>query len=228
LLADAARKIGAVHILTAHTRDDQAETLMMRLARGSGLAGLAAMARHAPRGEIAVGRPLLDLPKSRLIATLQKAKIGYADDPTNRDPAFTRARFRQLMPLFAREGIDARNLARLAQRLSRANAALDAIVGVMQHSIGRVRGHRTIEIDARAFASLPDEIALRLLGRAVAAVGSEGPAELAKLEALLTRLRTVPSATVPLGLKQTLAGAVIALGPGLIVVECAPHRRHSR
>jgi tRNA(Ile)-lysidine synthase len=252
LLAGAARKIGAAHILTAHTRDDQAETLMMRLARGSGVTGLAAMARHAPlgamarhaplaamarhaplaamprrapRGAIAIGRPLLDVPKARLIATLQKAKVNYADDPTNRDPAFTRARFRQLMPLLAREGIDARNLARLAQRLGRANRALEAVVSVMEQSIGRVSANSGIEIDARAFATLPDEIALRLLGRAIAAAGSEGPAELAKLESLLAGLRTASAARAGPRLKQTLAGAVIALGPDLIVVERAPPRR---
>jgi tRNA(Ile)-lysidine synthase len=225
LLAGAARKAGAAHILTAHTRDDQAETLMMRLARGSGVTGLAAMARHTPRGEVTIGRPLLDVPKSRLIATLQKANVTYADDPTNRDLAFTRPRFRQLMPLMAREGIDARNLARLAQRLARANAALDAVVGVMEHTIGRVSETRAIEIDARAFATLPDEIALRLLGRAVAAVGTEGPAELAKLETLFASLRVASAAKAGQRVKQTLAGAAVALGSDLIVVERAPPRR---
>jgi tRNA(Ile)-lysidine synthase len=224
LLADAARRAGAAHILTAHTRDDQAETLMMRLARGSGVAGLAAMARHVPRGDVTIGRPLLDVPKSRLVATLQRAKVAYADDPTNRDLTFTRPRFRQLMPLMAQEGIDARNLARLAQRLARANAALDAVVGIMERSIGRVSESRAIEIDARAFATLPDEIALRLLGRAIAAAG-DGPAELAKLETLLASLRAVSAAKASRRLKQTLAGAVVALGTGLIVVERAPPRR---
>ena len=227
LLADAARKIGAAHVLTAHTRDDQAETLMMRLARGSGLSGLAAMAREttreAPRGAVTIVRPLLDVPKARLIATLRKAKIDYADDPTNRDPAFTRTRFRELMPQLMREGIDSRNLARLAQRLARANAALESVVSVMERSIGRVSDDGVIEIDARAFATLPDEIALRLLGRAVAAVGYEGSAELAKLEALLAGLRAAADSRERM--TQTLAGAMIALRPDLIVVNRAPPRR---
>jgi tRNA(Ile)-lysidine synthase len=226
LLADAARKIGAAHILTAHTRDDQAETLMMRLARGSGLSGLAAMAREAPRGAVTIVRPLLDVPKTRLIATLRKANIDYADDPTNRDPSFTRTRFRELMPQLMREGIDSRNLARLAQRLARANAALESIVSVMEHSIGRVSDDGLIEIDAPAFATLPDEIALRLLGRAVAAVGYEGSAELAKLEALLAGLRAAAERRERM--TQTLAGAMIALRPDLIVVDRAPPRRESR
>ena len=222
LLADAAKKIGAAHIFTAHTRDDQAETVMMRLARGSGLSGLAAMAREAPRGAVTVVRPLLDVPKARLLATLRKAGIGYADDPTNRDPAFTRARFRELMPRLIAEGIDSRNLSRLAQRLARANAALESVVSVMEHSIGRTSPAGLIEIDARAFATLPDEIALRLLGRAVTAAGRDGSAELAKLEVLLATLRTAAERRARM--KQTLAGAVIALKPDLIVVDRAPPR----
>ncbi|MCC8943398.1 tRNA lysidine(34) synthetase TilS, partial [Bradyrhizobium sp. Arg68] len=92
LLTQAARKHGATHILTAHTRDDQAETLLMRMLRGSGIAGLAAMARETERDGVRLARPLLDVSKAQLVATLQRARIGFADDPTNRDPAFTRPR----------------------------------------------------------------------------------------------------------------------------------------
>src|SRR5450432_768261 len=115
LLAQAAKANGATHILTAHTRDDQAETLLMRMLRGSGIAGLAAMARQSEREGVWLARPLLDVPKSQLVATLNKAKIAFADDPTNRDTTFTRPRLRALLPLLAAEGGDARNLARLAR-----------------------------------------------------------------------------------------------------------------
>src|SRR4051794_37501016 len=104
LLAKAARAAGATHVLTAHTQDDQAETLLMRMARGSGIAGLAAMARQSRRDGVVLARPLLNVPKTRLRATLQKARIDYADDPTNRDPNFTRPRLRALMPALAAEG----------------------------------------------------------------------------------------------------------------------------
>src|SRR5437667_4878622 len=109
LLAKAARASGATHIVTAHTRDDQAETLLMRLLRGSGITGLAAMARESERDGILLARPLLEVSKARLVATLAKAGIGFADDPTNRDPAFTRPRLRALMPALAQEGGDPRN-----------------------------------------------------------------------------------------------------------------------
>src|SRR6476660_7203720 len=127
LLARAARASGATHILTAHTRDDQAETLLMRMLRGSGIAGLAAMARETERDGVWLARPLLDIPKSRLVATLGKAKIAFADDPTNSDTSFTRPRLRALMPALVEEGGDSRNLARLATRLARANAAIEVL-----------------------------------------------------------------------------------------------------
>src|SRR3989475_9806863 len=101
LLMKAAQASGATHIFTAHTRDDQAETLLMRMLRGSGIAGLAAMARESERDGLWLARPLLDVPKSRLIATLGKAGINFADDPTNRDTAFTRPRLRALLPTLA-------------------------------------------------------------------------------------------------------------------------------
>ena len=128
LLAQAARASGATHILTAHTRDDQAETLLMRLLRGSGIAGLAAMARQSERDGVLLARPFLHVSKSQLIATLKKAKLGFADDPTNRDPSFTRPRLRTLMPVLAAEGGDTRNLARLASRLARVNQAVEVLV----------------------------------------------------------------------------------------------------
>src|ERR1700710_2886371 len=85
LLAKAARAAGATHVLTAHTRDDQAETLLMRMSRGRRIAGLAGMARQSQRDGVVLARPLLQIPKARLVATLKKAKVGFADDPTNRD-----------------------------------------------------------------------------------------------------------------------------------------------
>src|SRR6478672_4635511 len=225
LLGQAARASGATHILTAHTRDDQAETLLMRMLRGSGIAGLAAMARQSERDGVWLARPLLDVPKSQLIATLNKAKIAFADDPTNRDTNFTRPRLRALMPVLAEEGGDARNLARLAGRLARANAALEVLVdGAERYLALRDRNDASrFGFDASAFAGLAEEIRLRLLIRAIDRVGHEGPAELGKAEALLTALdRAVLQGE---GLKQTLAGAVISLIGGRIHVEPAPPRR---
>jgi len=253
LLAQAARASGATHILTAHTRDDQAETLLMRLLRGSGIGGLAAMARVSERDGVLLARPFLHVSKSQLVATLKKAKIGFADDPTNRDTSFTRPRLREIMPVLAAEGGDARNLARLASRLARANQAVEILVdgaerylalrdreapraGFDANAFASAFDASTFDastfdastFDAKAFAAMPEEIRLRLLKRAIDRFGHEGPAELGKVEALLAAL---DQAGAKKGkerrprLKQTLAGALVSLTDGRIRVEPAPPRR---
>jgi tRNA(Ile)-lysidine synthase len=231
LLAKAARATGATHVLTAHTRDDQAETLLMRMARGSGIAGLAAMARQSQRDGVMLVRPLLHIPKARLLATLKKAKIGFADDPTNRDANFTRPRLRAIMPQLAAEGFDARNLTRLASRLARANAALELLVDGAERYLAlgeRDLGH----LNAKAFAALSEEIRVRLLLRRIDRVGHEGPVELGKVEALLAALDRAGAAAGPakgrIRLKQTLAGALITLTADHLRIEPAPRRRRAR
>jgi tRNA(Ile)-lysidine synthase len=226
LLAQAAMASGATHILTAHTRDDQAETLLMRMLRGSGIAGLAAMARQSERDGLWLARPLLDVPKSQLVATLKKAKIGFADDPTNRDTSYTRPRLRALMPALAEEGGDARNLARLASRLARANAALEVLADGAERYLALRDLHDATRFgfDAAAFSALAEEIRLRLLMRVIDRVGHEGPAELGKVETLLAALdRAILEGKGRL--KQTLAGAAITLAGDRIHVAPAPPRR---
>lgn len=229
LLAQAARKHGATHILTAHTRDDQAETLLMRMLRGSGVAGLSAMARETERGGVMLTRPLLDISKAQLIATLKKARISFADDPTNRDPSFTRPRLRALMPLLAEEGGDARNLARLAARIARANAALEVLVdGAERYLALKSEDNLDAGFDAALFAVMPDEIRLRLLKRAIDRTGHEGPAELGKVETLLAAVDEAVNQALghrESKLKQTLAGAVISVASGRIRIGPAPPRR---
>jgi tRNA(Ile)-lysidine synthase len=254
LLAQVARASGATHIFTAHTRDDQAETLLMRLLRGSGIAGLAAMAPVTEREGVLLARPFLHVSKAQLIATLKKAKLGFADDPTNRDPSFTRPRLRALMPALAAEGGDTRNLARLASRLARANAAVEVMVDGAERYLAlrdgealppgldtkafnaktfnakafKAKAFIAKAFDANAFADIPEEIRLRLLLRAIDQFGHEGPAELGKVEALLAVLdRTVAEnrAGQRTRLKQTLAGALVSLNDGRIYIGPAPPRR---
>ncbi len=255
LLAEAARKAKATHVLTAHTLDDQAETVMIRMMRGSGIAGLKAMQRISvmpgrhevanpdsiitdgrygfrarghkatPRNDgVILVRPLLDIPKARLVATLEAEQIPFADDPTNRDAAFTRARLRGLMPRLANEGLDARRLSLLARRLKRADAAIEAAVEEAMAEL-TVSFRSGFSLGAERYFQLPAEIGLRLLGRAINAVGNEGPVELGKLEALKTALDSAQN--VGRGWRRTLAGAVVTLAKGQITVERAPPRRNT-
>ena len=222
LLAKEAQRCGAAHVLTAHTRDDQAETVLFRLARGSGLAGLGAMARMTPLGETWLLRPLLDLSKARLMATLDARKIAFADDPSNADVKYTRVRWRKLMPNLALEGLHAQRLATLAARMRRANAAIDTLVDAVAHRVTVVAPGRSLALDAGLFAEVPEEVGLRLMGRAVAAVGHEGSVELGKLEALVSALGEAVSANVRF--RRTLAGAMITFARDKITIERSPAR----
>lgn len=259
LLAGAARRAGAEHIVTAHTLDDQAETVLIRLARGSGITGLAGMRRvsvipgqarsawtrnpatspedasgfrargprAAPRNDnLVLIRPFLDIPKARLIATLRALGIEFANDPTNRDPRFTRARLRGVMPALAGEGLDARRLSVLARRLRRADAAIEAVVDrAMIEFMSCQDDQNAIAIDAARMHGLPAEIALRVVGRAVTQIGNEGPVELAKLEALMAVLAAAGKTRTKMRFRRTLAGAIVTLGSASLVVERAPARR---
>jgi tRNA(Ile)-lysidine synthase len=231
LLADAARTASASHVLTAHTLDDQAETVLIRLTRGSGVSGLAAMARIAPvpgGNDIALVRPLLDLRKAQLLATLRKAGIAYADDPSNRDPRFTRARFRAAMPALEREGLNAERLALLARRVRRAEVALEAVVDAAVAALAPEPWPDTgpIGFPAVQFGRLPAEVTLRLLGRAIASVGNEGPVELSKLEALHAGLMgSLAASSGSARFRRTLAGAVVTRSGDWLSVERAPTRQ---
>jgi tRNA(Ile)-lysidine synthase len=229
LLAKEADRAAARLIVTAHTLDDQAETVLFRLARGSGLAGLGAMTAISPLPgdhptEVVLLRPFLGVPKARLVATLRKEKIAFADDPSNRDPRFARPRLREVMPVLEREGLTADRLGILSQRLRRADAAIEAVVARAAGAVSLApwQAGRRVEFDTERLFNLPDEIVLRLVGRALSHVGDEGPVELGKLESLCAAIAAADEST---GLRRTLAGALAILGRGRLVIERAPPRR---
>src|SRR5262249_9006890 len=234
LLPPAGRAAQAPYILPAHTLDDQAETVLIRLSRGSGLTGLGAMAAMSPlpaaaRSDLVLVRPLIELPKARLVATLARASIAYVDDPSNRDPRFARARLRAIMPALAREGLTAPRLALLARRLQRADAAIESAVDAAAAALseGRWADRRAIPLDAPKFARLPAEAALRLLGRAIARTGNEGRLRLGKLERLYAALGS-GNAGETRRLRRTLAGALVSRTARTLMIERAPARRCRR
>jgi tRNA(Ile)-lysidine synthase len=233
LLRTAARRAGARCVVTAHTLDDQAETVLFRMARGSGLAGLCGMARKvaidnlaggAGRSDVVLARPLLDVPKARLIVTLREAGISYAEDSSNADPRFTRARLRQLMPALAEEGLTSRCLVRLARRVRRSEAAHEATVDRAAARLGLSADSQKVVVDGADWRALPDEIALRLLGRAIGAIGTEGPVEFGKLEALHEALNAALAGGAT-RFRRTLAGAMVSLQRHGIAIDRAPARR---
>jgi tRNA(Ile)-lysidine synthase len=233
LLCDVAREVGAAHLLTAHTRDDQAETILIRMARGSGVSGLAGMFVHSripteAGRDLALIRPLLSIPKSRLIATLKAAKIRYANDPSNRDPRFTRSRFRELMPALAREGLTASRLATFARRVQRIEETLLQVMVAANKKVapGPWPAEGPVTMQTEMFADLPREVAIRLLGRAITWAGNEGPVELGKLETFCDAMAAALRDSTKF--RRTLAGAMVTVDRNQITVERAPPRRSAQ
>ena len=225
LLAREAERQAAKLIATAHTLDDQAETVLFRLARGSGLSGLGAMSAAAPvpgAGRLLLLRPFLGVPKARLLATLKRERVAFADDPSNRDPRFARPRLRALMPALEREGLGPERLALLSHRLQRADAAIEAVATRAMQAVTLAERSGEIAFDAGKLFALPAEVVLRLVGRAVTAIGDEGPVELGKLESLCTALAAHRK---PAALRRTLAGALVTLSGDRLTVARAPARR---
>ena len=187
-------------LVTAHHLDDQAETFLMRLRRGSGLDGLAAIPEKGSWAGIAILRPLLDVPKGRLVATLNAAGLPFVLDPSNADPRFERARMRERSDALSLLGLTPEALALSARRLRRAREALDAAAHdfLASHSAMSEAGYATI--DRAALATVPREIALRAFSQLIAAVGGgETPVQLAKLEKLLAALEASPDSAYTLG-----------------------------
>nr|WP_246482535.1 tRNA lysidine(34) synthetase TilS [Methylopila capsulata] len=212
-----AAAIGAEALATAHTLDDQAETVLMRLAAGSGPAGLAAMRPKSMRGRLVHLRPLLGVPKARLVATLRARGWGWSEDAMNADPAFCRARLRASRAVLADEGLTAERLGVFARRAARAEDALLAVEEKAAAAHLSLAPNRAVI--APEASALPAEIRLRLLARAVAALGA-GRVRLDRLERLFERTSATASGAA------TLAGARVAWTvDGRIVVTAAPPRR---
>lgn len=229
LLARHARELGAGAIATAHTLDDQAETVLFRLMRGSGITGLAGIASERALDELALLRPLLEVPKAALIAYCRDTGVAFVEDPSNRNPRFARARLRGILPPLAAEGLDAAALARLAARMARADTALEAATDEAAATIHLIPPSDVlIRLDKAALLALPDEIALRLIGRAIDRVGHEGPVELGKLEALHVWLKAAADAPGDARTTaRTLAGALVRVEVKSVSMRPAPPRRTS-
>ena len=126
LIGEWAALCGVAHVATGHTLDDQAETVLLRLARGSGVDGLAAIAPRGRRHGLSWLRPLLGVRRETLRDWLRDEGIAWAEDPSNDDTRFDRVRARQALAALEPLGLTARGLADTALRMAEAKAALAA------------------------------------------------------------------------------------------------------
>ncbi len=185
LLTGWCRAAGCLHLLTAHHREDQAETLLMRLARGSGLDGLAGIAALRESADCRLLRPLLRVPQRRLAAVLRAAGQAWIEDPSNRDGHYARVRMRGSAALLAREGLSASRLAATARHLGRARAALEDMVTQTLTGAAVLHPAGFALLDPAPLGAAAPEVALRALARLVTTIGgSDQVPRLERLEGL--------------------------------------------
>nr|WP_255714223.1 tRNA lysidine(34) synthetase TilS [Pelagibacterium xiamenense] len=212
LLGDAMAADGASVLLTAHHQDDQAETVLMRLAHGSGVSGLKAMEPFATVEGVRVFRPLLDVPRATLAQGVAAAAIEPALDPNNDDPHYERVRWRRAMPMLEDLGLTAPRLAALAKRLGRIDALGETMCAAFMSAHCRIDDFGVVHVDRQAFAEAPEEIRVRAMRRAVAIAGGLDDAPLAPVEAV------AGMAGVAGVFSRTVAGAVVEAGAHAIVI----------
>ncbi|SFL61196.1 tRNA lysidine(34) synthetase TilS [Methylorubrum salsuginis] len=226
LLAHHAKGIGADRILTAHTRDDQAETVLMRLLAGSGPAGLAGMRSERMIGEgLRLLRPFLALPKADLVAYCTAHGLPFVRDPSNADERFARARLRRLLPLLEGEGLSPDRLARLAARIARNEAALASRAATVLAEVCLAREGEGLILDGSRLAREPEAIVLRVLDAALGQDDAAPPRRLERLEALVLD-GILPALARGEALRRTLRDRIVSVGPsGRIRLTPAPPRR---
>lgn len=204
---------GARWLLTAHHADDQAETLLMRLMRGAGLAGLSGIRARGAIAGVAVARPLLAWRRAELAALVAGAGIDPVADPSNADERFDRARLRRRLGETA--WLDPAALARSAGALGEAEEAL-------QWSAERLAGERLRRTDGALIldpAGLPAELRRRLLLAAILIVAPGAAPRGPEIARLLGRLESGGTATL---------GGVKCKGGPLWRLEAAPPRGTGR
>jgi tRNA(Ile)-lysidine synthase len=215
LLVAACRKMGASHLLVAHHEDDVAETFLMRLKRGSGVFGLAAMRPLLSAGDVAIVRPFLAVSRDRLAATARAAGFTPAVDAMNADPRFDRVRVRKLMPLLAAEGIAAPVLAAAARRFADFADAIERAADVVLAEAVETDDLAIAWLDLTKLAASNSDVAVRAFVRILIAVGGGiYPPRFDRLSALLAAVLGHRGGRF----KRTLAGCVIEWREGRFAI----------
>lgn len=212
LLVRLSRRIGATHLVTAHTLDDQAETILLRMTRGSGLSGLAGMQPAVARESVLHVRPFLDVPKQRLVEACRANGWSFVEDPANRDPRFARSRLRKMLPLLATEGLDASALATLGRRAARATAAIGEKARLAVDQSRLPAGTDRQAFDFSRLLEEPAEVLLRALELSLTDFAREGPPRLRRLETLVDDLQKAFCRGDRF--KRTLHGAIVSWRAG--------------
>lgn len=208
LMARWAKEKSISVLAMGHTADDQAETVLMRLARASGVDGLSGIPRRRAVHGVTVVRPLLDTTRVALRDYLRAHDQSWIDDPSNDDLRFERVRMRAASDQLAQLGITADALTEVARNMARAREALDWYTFVSARDLVQLDGGDVL-IDLRRFRTLPEEIARRLLVHALCWIGG-GPYQ-PRRDAVSDALTAIRACKT-----TTLHGCIVLSHDGLI------------
>ncbi len=186
IMGDMARKKCIKHIFLAHQLEDQAETFLMRLAKGSGLDGLSAMREVCVSESLTFCRPLLRISKEDLISYCNNEGAPYVMDPSNENQKYLRPSLRRTFHVLESEGLSARRLSVTSARLARAQEALEAVTDHAFNDVLLSHKDGEIVLDGELLRSRSAEIRLRILMKGIEILGLSGPypPRLEKMEAL--------------------------------------------
>lgn len=191
-------------VVLAHHRDDQAETVLMRMARGSGVQGLGGMAPrqkiHTDAGPLILLRPFLSDTGASLKQLAIEAGLPIIHDPSNDDPSFERVRWRRLLPRLEAEGLDAARLADIADTMRGAQAALDTKLTGWLDAHAAWHDYGVLCLPRAGFEALPRAHQQRLLGRFVQYFGHHPhPLKRKKTAHMLAQIAARPHGAAVLG-----------------------------
>jgi tRNA(Ile)-lysidine synthase len=185
-LRELAGKLGAAHVATAHTADDQAETVLLRLLRGSGPAGLGGIAERSADG--AVVRPLLGISRASVLEQARRDGIAWREDPSNRDGHYARARLRhEWLPGLARAFNPSllRAIGDLAEAQRRESEWISSWVEAEASRRFTAAADGSLRVSAEDWSETPDALARRLARTALVRVGAARDVSRAHLDRIV-------------------------------------------
>lgn len=189
LLCEWAQNRDISTLVLGHTADDQAETVLMRLGRASGVDGLAAIPARRVINGVTFVRPMLAVTRVQLRDYLQRNDVPWVDDPSNDDTRYDRIKARQMLELLEPLGVTRDALADVAQNMAQAREALDWYCFLAARDMARVDAGNVV-LDYRKFRTLPEETARRLLVGAICWInGAIYPPRRAAILAVMAALR---------------------------------------
>lgn len=224
LIADAMAADGAEALATAHNLEDQAETVLMRLAHGSGIEGLKGMRPVTEVAGLLIVRPLLGTSRADLAAVVADAGLAPVIDPSNADRHYERVRWRQALPQLAELGLTPARLALFAARMADADAALAGMAAVLRATIVDPSPDGGVRLDRDALLRQDRAIGVRLLAALLDEIGGGAkPHDLGAVEVLHQRLITIKPVK-----PTTLHGCIVSCDGETVAIGREPGRKTMR